>query len=121
MRRYGFLLDRDVSKTASLFPRGMARTVMQLELPADAPDASIVKKACEHDLTIVTGNGEDFIREIQKFQGQTQKKDCHEMSGLIILPNGYETQGRLLKTAEERLRFGGRKITWTDVCQKTIA
>jgi hypothetical protein len=84
-------------------------------LAANAPDATIVEKAWELQRTIVTGNGDDFIKEILNFQRQTEKKDCHEMFGVIILPNGLERQKRVLRSLEEKLRFGGKKVSWADV------
>ena len=45
-----------------------------------------------------------------------QKRDgCHEMFGLVILPNRYEINKRLLPEIEKKLRMSGRKITWADV------
>ena len=90
MRDYGFLLDRDVSRAEGLFPAKRARTVTQVGLKENATDAEIVMKAWERNLTIVTGNGDDFIREMNKFQARTKRADCHDMFGLVVLPNGYE-------------------------------
>lgn len=77
---YGFLLDRDVSKIASHFPKKRTKTVASVGLPQDTPVAQIVKAAWERGLTIVTGNGYDFTREIQKFLSQTKRNECPEMS-----------------------------------------
>jgi len=109
----GFLLDRDVSKAASLFPKKRTKTIADIGLPQNAPDAEIVKAAWERQLTIVTGNGDDFVREIKKFLAQTKKASdgCHEVFGLIVLPNGYETQRRILQNVEKTLRLGKEAIT----------
>jgi hypothetical protein len=115
---YGFLIDRDVAKAASLFPPKRTRTTLEMGLAEAAPDAAIVELACERRRIIVTGNGDDFIAEILKFQKTTEKKECHDLSGLVILPNGFESQKRALRDIEKRLRFGGRKITWADVWNK---
>jgi hypothetical protein len=45
MLSHGFLLDRDVSKTASLFPQKRTKTIAGLGLPQNASDAQIVKEA----------------------------------------------------------------------------
>jgi hypothetical protein len=84
MLSYGFLLDRDVSKAVSLFPKKRAKTIADIGLPQNAPDAAVVKAAWERQLTIVTGNGDDFIREITSFLKQTKKASdgCHEVFGL---------------------------------------
>jgi hypothetical protein len=42
---YGFLLDRDVSKAVSLFPRKRTKTIADIGLPQDAADAEIIKAA----------------------------------------------------------------------------
>src|ERR1700688_1332425 len=112
---YGVLLDRDVSKAASLFPRKRTQTIADVGLPQDATDAEIVRAAWERELTIVTGNGDDFTREIQKFLAQTRRNECHEMRGLVVLPSGYERQRRLLQDIERTLKLGNQKLTWAGV------
>jgi hypothetical protein len=114
----GFLLDRDVSKAASLFPAKITRTIMQVGLPDNVGDATIVKKAWKLRRTIVTCNGDDFKREILKFQKQTKQTECREMFGLVVLPNGYENQKRLLQIIGTKLRLGTKKLTWADVAEK---
>jgi hypothetical protein len=117
MLSHGFLLDRDVSKAASFFPKKRTKTIADVGLPPGASDAQIVKEAWERQLTIVTGNGVDFVREITKFLAQTKKASdgCREVFGLIVLPNGYERQRRLLRNVEATLRLGNKKITWAEV------
>jgi hypothetical protein len=116
--KHGFLLDRDVSKAASLFPAKRTRTIAQVGLATDASDREIVCKAWDRRLTIVTANGDDFIREITSFLNQTKRSDCHDMYGLIILPNGYENQKQLLPGIERKLRLGDERLTWADVAKK---
>src|SRR5437016_6263029 len=99
---YGFLLDRDVSKVVSLFPRKRTKTLADVGLSERARDSEIVREAWERDLTIVTGNGDDFVREINAFQGRTTRADCRELYGLVVLPNGYEHQKRLLQGLEDK-------------------
>jgi Domain of unknown function (DUF5615) len=120
MLSYGFLLDRDVSKAASLFPKKRTKTIADIGLPQNATDTEIVTAAWERQLTIVTGNGDDFVREITRFLDHTKKTSdgCHEVFGLIVLPNGYERQRRLLQNVEQTLRLGKEAITWTDVAQR---
>jgi hypothetical protein len=118
MLKYGFLFDRDVTKAASFFPAKRVRTIEQVGLPNNATDAKIVQKAWDLRLTIVTSNGVDFVREFKKFLSQTKRNDCHEMYGLVILPNGYENQKRSLAKIEEKLRLSDEKVTWTDVAGK---
>jgi hypothetical protein len=115
---YGFLLDRDVSKIASLFPRKRTKTLADVGLSEKARDSEIVREAWKRELTIVTGNGDDFAREINAFQSRTTRADCHELYGLVVLPNGYEQQRRLLQGIEDKLRLGSEKLTWADIAQK---
>jgi hypothetical protein len=75
MLSYGFLLDRDVSKAASLFPKKRTKTIADIGLP-------------------------------------------HEVFGLIVLPNGYERQRRILQNIERTLRLGKEAIAWTDVAYR---
>jgi hypothetical protein len=120
MKPYRFLLDRDVSKAASLFPKRRARTVADVGLLETAKDATIVEKASELEATIVTSNGDDFLREVRKFLKETKRKDCHDLFGLVILPNKFEIQKRTLGDLAARLRFRGRKITWDDVRRQNL-
>lgn len=112
---YGFLLDRDVAKAASLFPYKRTKTIEDVGLTQNAPDSEIVRTAWSLELTIVTGNGDDFKREFLKFLSQTTRKECHEMRGLVVLPNGFEHQRRFLHGIEKTLRLGREKLTWADV------
>ena len=113
MLSYGFLLDRDVSKAASLFPKKRTKTIADIGLPQNASDAEIVRAAWERQLTIVTGNGDDFVKEIAKFIALTKKAadGCHEVFGLVVLPNGYERQRRILQDVEKTLRLGKEPLT----------
>ncbi len=120
MKPYKFLLDRDVSKAAYLFPRRRARTVADVGLSETAKDAAIVEKAWELEATIVTSNGDDFLREVRKFLRRTKRKDCHDLFGLVILPNKFEIQRRTLAELGSRLRFNGKKITWDDIWQNNL-
>jgi hypothetical protein len=115
---YGFLLDRNAAKAASLFPKKRTQTIEQVGLLENATDAQIVRKAWDLRLTIVTANGDDFVKEILRFQDQTKISDCHEMFGLVVLPNGYESQKRLLQRGRKKLRPGDEKLTWADVAKK---
>jgi hypothetical protein len=116
--KYGFLFDRDVSKSASFFPAKRRWTMEQVGLPQNATDAEIVRKASDLGLTIVTANGDDFVKEFEKFLRQAKQTECHDMSGLVILPNGYENQRRSLKGIEKKLRLDGHKISWAVVADK---
>ena len=118
MYSYGFLLDRDVSKAASLFPKKRTKTIADIGLPPDARDSEIVNEAWERRLTIVTGNGDHFVKEIQRFLAQTKRDECHEVYGLVVLPNGYERQKRLLPEIEGRQKLGKEKLRWAEVADR---
>jgi hypothetical protein len=83
----------------SLFPRKRTKTLADVGLSERARDSEIVGEVWDRNLTIVTGNGDDFVREINIFQGRTTRAICHDLYGLIVLPNGYEHQKRLLQGA----------------------
>jgi hypothetical protein len=68
--RPGFLLDRDVSKVASLFPKKRTKTIADIGLPQNATDAEIVKAAFDRQLTIVTGNASPLLICNPKFEPQ---------------------------------------------------
>src|SRR5438128_18284 len=114
MRRYRFLVDRDVEKAALHLPRKSALTLKKVGLPDNAPDAVVVQEAYERQCIIVTANEQDFIEAIKEFQRHTAKRTCRELRGLVVLPSGYESQRRILVEAGKRLRFGGESISWAD-------
>ena len=120
VKPYRFLLDRDVSKAASLFPARRTRTVADVGLPENTKDAAIVEKAWELEAIIVTANGDDFLREARKFLRSTKRKDCHDLFGLVILPNNYETQKRSLYELSSRLSFRKKRIGWDEVWRQNL-
>lgn len=120
MKPYKFLLDRDVSKAASLFPARRTRTVADVGLPENANDAAVVEKAWDLEAIIVTSNGDDFLRETRKFLRSTKRRDCHDLFGLVILPNKYEIQKRTLEELALRLVFRRKKIGWDEVWRQNL-
>jgi hypothetical protein len=85
-----------------------------------ATDPEIVAMAWDLELTIVTANGDDFIKEINPFQKKLQRNECHELHGLVILPNAYELQRRVVKQIEAKLRFDKKRANWKDVADKNL-
>jgi hypothetical protein len=120
MKPYRFLLDRDVSKAASLFPARRTRTIAEVGLAENTKDAAVVERAWELEATIVTANGDDFLREARKFLRSTKRNDCHDLFGLVILPNKYEIQKRTLDELGSRLRFRNSRISWDEVWRQNL-
>jgi hypothetical protein len=85
-----------------MFPARRTRTVADVGLPENATDAAIVEKAWKPEAIIVTANGDDFLREVRRFLRSTKRKDCHDLFGLVILPNKYEIQKRTLNELNVR-------------------
>ena len=110
MRPYRFLLDESVRHLKRCFPRHQAITTTEASLPADASDAEIVRRAWDLQYIIVTANGDDFVREIRRFQRQMMRANCRDLRGLVVVPDGSITQARALKQLGNSLRFGGRPI-----------
>jgi hypothetical protein len=115
MQPYLFLIDRSAAKAATLFPKHRVLTLGALHIAENASDDEIVRRAWGHSCIIVTANGDDFISAIKKFQKKLMQKECHELNGLIILPNEFEVQKHIVKASGKKLRFGGKKIEWPDV------
>lgn len=115
---YKFLFDRDAAKAANLFPIGRVVTLEQVGLPENAKDAEIVRVACNRHCIVVTCNGDDFVKEFNSYLGQTKKVECHDMYGLVILPNGFEIQRRIVPKLAVRLRMDGERISWRDVWER---
>ncbi|MGA3317566.1 MAG: hypothetical protein ABSC64_14135 [Candidatus Korobacteraceae bacterium] len=112
------MFDRDAAKAAELFP---AQRVVMLEdvgLPETATDSEIVRAACDRKFIVVTCNGDDFVREFNSYLAQTKKLECHDMYGLVVLPNGFEIQRRVVPKLVGRLRLEGNRISWREVWEK---
>jgi hypothetical protein len=75
----GFLVDADAGAARSFFGRAVEATAH------DDPD--IVREAWDDRRTIVTSNGRDFTRYIQKFQNPPNKPNCRDLWGLLVIPN----------------------------------
>jgi len=110
---YRFLMDRDVAKAGALIAASnRVLHLADLGLPEHAADSDIVERAADEYAIIVTANGQDFGREIENFQKKQMRDNCHDLFGLLILPNLYEIQVRLLPKLNGQLRFEGALIDW---------
>jgi hypothetical protein len=118
MRGYRFLIDNDSQRAAQFFPAKRVVTLAQAKLHSSAADAEIVARAWEAECTIVTANGPDFEKRISQFLRKTQRKDCHDLFGLVVIPNAAAIQDRVLPGLADKLRFDGKSITWDDVWRK---
>ena len=115
MSHYKFIIDNNCRSAAQFFPSRRLVTLENAGLDASATDREIVEVASDRRWIIVTANGDDFIAEIKRYLRQSTKLVCHDLSGLIIIPNDYQLQQRVLPRLEERLHFEGKHIGWKDV------
>jgi uncharacterized protein DUF5615 len=120
MTGHRFLLDHDCQRAAVLLPERRVLSLADVGLPENASDQKIVEAAWEYECVIVTANGRDFLERIKRFLGTTKKKDCHDLWGLVVLPNDLASQERLLPRAEKKLRFEGEKVTWPRVWRENL-
>ena len=112
MHNYGFLLDENVVKLKSLFPRNRAKTVHDYKLDGE-PDSKVIKVAGDEGLIIVTADAQypEFFRKIAHSGGSKQ----HLYGLVLIVPTDLERQKRLfpLNEIENRLRLNEVKnISW---------
>ena len=68
----------------------------QLKANAAQSDRKIVEVASDRKWIIVTANGDDFIAEIRRYLRQSRKLVCHDLSGLVTIPNGHQLQEHVL-------------------------
>lgn len=115
MAGYRFIFDNDSRKATEFFPSRRVVTLGQAGLNENASDREIVEVASDRKWIIVTANGDHFISEIKRYLRQSTKLVCHDLSGLVIVPNDYQLQQRALPRLGERLRFDGKHIAWKDV------
>jgi len=112
---YKFLFDHNCSDAAQFFPKRRILTLKQAGLALDATDRQIVERASERKWIIVTVNGDDFVDEITRYLKQTTRHNCHDLSGLVILPSGHEVQRHALAQIERKLFLEGKRIGWKEV------
>jgi len=117
---YRFLIDRSSARARELLPSRRVRSLEDVGLPENASDEAIVAKAWEQECIIVTANGKDFLLAIDRFQKKEMQNDCHDLFGLVILPNAYEAQRRVIRGVEGRLRLGRENISWRDVWKNNL-
>ncbi len=115
MTSYKFIFDNDCPNAAEFFPSRRIVTLEQAGLSPASSDRKIVELASERRWIIVTANGDDFVAEIKRYLRQSTKLVCHDLSGLVIIPNDYQLQQRALPRLEERLHFENKHIGWKDV------
>ena len=115
MREYKFLFDNDSQAAAKFFPEKRVITLAQAKLSHATSDAKIVARARELEAIIVTANGDDYEKEIKRFLQKSQRNDCYDLFGLVVIPNPAATQERVLPELSAKLRFNSKRISWDDV------
>ncbi len=94
---------------------GRVLHLQDVGLPENAADSAIVESAADEQTIIATANGRDFLRAIEAYQKKQMRSECHDLYGLLILPNHYANQERFLPKLTDKLRFEGSPITWRHV------
>lgn len=117
MREYRFLIDNDSQAASVYFPEKRVVTLAQAKLNPAAPDSQVVAAAREMECIIVTANGPDFEKEIKHFLQRSQRKDCYDLFGLVVIPNPAAIQARVLPGLSDKLRINGKRISWENVWQ----
>jgi hypothetical protein len=123
MSHFKFLLDRGVAHLAHCFPAKRIVTTDSLGLPQDTPDDEIIGIASQKNYLLIAANRRDFARLAPAYVAKSTKKTdgCRRVSGLILLvPNEQHVQERVLKQLEDRLVFGGKRITYSDVHDRDL-
>lgn len=115
MTTYRFIFDNDCRRASRFFPHRRIVTLEQAGLNEKSRDRESVEAAADHRWIIVTANGDHFVTEIRRYLRQSTRVVCHDLSGLVIIPNDHQLQERALPRLEERLHLNGNHIAWKDV------
>ncbi|WP_370655575.1 DUF5615 family PIN-like protein [Candidatus Binatus sp.] len=118
MRPYRFLFDECVRDAAEYFPKARVISRANIKLKDGASDEAVVEAAYKAEAIIVTANGKDFIRIMDRFLKKQMVKFCRDLNGLVVIPNPI--QQHVLRRAAERMTFDGEKITWYDVWRRDL-
>ncbi len=112
---YRFIFDNNCEKAAELFPKRRSISLKRAGLSPGASDREIVELASDRKWIIVTSDGDDFIKEINRYLRQTMRLQCHDLSGLVILPDAFEAQKNAMRKIEQRLVLNRKHISWKEV------
>jgi predicted nuclease of predicted toxin-antitoxin system len=97
-----FILDNSISaRLKPLFGNAIVRTITECGLAPNADDGEVIALAFNKSAIIVTTDAK-FVQKCKAFQGRHR---C--MSGLVLLPDGEETQVRILRD----LKNGRKKLS----------
>lgn len=108
-----FLLDKDSHHLAAVIG---GITYAQADVPEQHEDLQIVEKAWDLERTIVTCNQSDYVRDIYKFQRKQQESICHDLYGLLIVPNPRLETERLWAKIRHGIQVtGGPNLSWNEV------
>ena len=123
MAHFKFMLDRGVNHLKDCFPSKRVVSTETLGLRSTLPDEEIVEYASTEGYLLVASNRRDFLRDAKRHVAQSSKKQfgCCSVPGMILLvPNDKITQRRALKGLESRLRFEGKRISYSDVHDRDL-
>jgi hypothetical protein len=114
-RHHFFLLDHAVLALKPEFREGITETILDGGLKANADDMEVIDLAAIRHAILVTAD----VGILQKCKVyQDRSRDC--LYGLLLLPDGFEIQKRLLSdlrqgTKQMRHARYDRPLTWADV------
>jgi len=117
VRQPGFLLDRDSAHLKAVLG---GKTVQDVGLLPKHLDEEVIQKAWERGLIIVTANQDDFIRKIYRFQQKQQESDCHDLFGLVVVPNKNFDAQRVLGPLKRGIRIEGKDLSRRDIHDQNL-
>jgi hypothetical protein len=86
-------------------------------------DRTVVQSAWDDGSTIVTANGSDFVRYMLEHQRShpCRKDKCHDLAGLIVIPNHEFRAKRAFDAVSKRgLRAGRALLSLDDISQHNL-
>jgi hypothetical protein len=90
-----FLLDNNVPHLKNRFPKGRAKTTVDLGLAPEDPDYKVINLAQEKARILVTAD-QGIVTQAKKYQYR-KKHGFGCLRGLLVLPNDKAVQQRVLK------------------------
>ena len=107
----GFLYDKDCQSE-------IVRRVLSPGIGTTRnKDPETVAEARDECRTVVTSNGDDFVRYIKEAQKKDNNKSCEDCWGLVILPNADLVREHSLRLADIKtgIWLGGKLFPWKAV------
>jgi hypothetical protein len=112
-----FLVDQNCNHLRALFPKGRAKSLVDVGLREQSSDGEILAFASEREFIIVTENDVDFVRAMKRVCARSggRGKLCGDACGMLVVPSGLAKLE--YRELSRKLRYKGHPLGWQEVAR----